>query len=199
MLRLNLIGGEPCSGKSSIVRRIKELQKINTEFVYKKIVRGYHSKDNCYCVIGVYEDELFDGTDKLSMAVQPVLIEWIKENKNRYKNVFLEGDRVFKSSFIDSCNQILDVVNVIILKATEKEKKDRHKLRGDSQSEKWLKAKRTSVTNIENKYKTIIFNNNSIGDKYLIINSIVNKSVFNYSEPIQKSLFDLSPDDAAKF
>jgi len=194
MLRLNLIGGEPCSGKSTIVRRIKELKKINTEFAYKKIVKGYHSEDNGYCIIGIYEDGLFDGTDRLSMAVQPVLIEWLEENKNNYKNVFLEGDRVFKSSFIESCKQMLDVVNVIILKTTEENKKDRHKLRKDNQSEKWLKSKKTSVSNIENKYRTIIFKNNSIADKHKITNAIINKSVFtNYNEPIQKSLFDIIP------
>tara|TARA_R110002020_G_scaffold329319_1_gene545154 strand:- start:414 stop:1019 length:606 start_codon:yes stop_codon:yes gene_type:complete len=201
MFKLNLIGGEPCSGKSTIVKYIKEFKKVEIEFKYKKIVRGYHSKDNNYCIIGVYEGGIFDGTDRLSMSVQPVLIEWIKENKENYKNVYLEGDRVFKSSFIDSCKQILGEINIIIIKTTEENKKERHKLREDNQSDKWLKAKKTSVYNIENKYKTIIFNNDSIIDKNEIANRLLSKAVFeNYSEPIQKDMFDtIKPDDAAKF
>ena len=200
MLKLNLIGGEPCAGKSTIVKYIKNCKEINIEFKYKKIVRGYYSKDNTYCIIGVYEGGIFDGTDRLSMSVQPVLIEWVKENKNKYKNVYLEGDRVFKSSFIDACRQILGDINIIIIKTTEENKNERHKKRKDNQSEKWLKSKKTSVYNIETKYKTIIFNNNSPVDKYDIGNRLLSKSVFdNYNEPIQKNLFDINPEDAAKF
>ena len=85
MLKLNLIGGEPCAGKSTIVKYIKNCKEINIEFKYKKIVRGYYSKDNTYCIIGVYEGGIFDGTERLRMSVQPVLIEWVKENKNKYR------------------------------------------------------------------------------------------------------------------
>ena len=53
MLKLNLIGGEPCTGKSTIVKYIKNCKEVDIEFKYKKIVRGYYSKDNTYCIIGV--------------------------------------------------------------------------------------------------------------------------------------------------
>ena len=75
---ITLIGGEPCSGKSTLVKEIIKQEKINKYFEYDKILKGYYNKD--YIVLGLYEDSTFPGTDRLSMAVQPKFIKYLEEN-----------------------------------------------------------------------------------------------------------------------
>ena len=76
MIRLIAIGGEPAVGKTTIVTRVKDSYPDMKYFTYG-LVKGYHSKSANLFIIGIYIGDTFDGTDKLSMAAQPVFIQFM--------------------------------------------------------------------------------------------------------------------------
>ena len=90
------------------------------------LIKGYQDEASENYVLGIYqENELFAGTDKLSMAVQPDAIKFIKNKE--FKHLLIEGDRLFKPSFIKECYNVTNNVRVIILKVGEMTLKNRHK------------------------------------------------------------------------
>ena len=163
--RVIAIGGVPASGKTTLMREIiKQYMPLST-FKYKLIQGLYNRKLNIY-IIGVYNNELFSGTDRLSMAAQPSFIELVKKIK---KGVILfEGDRLFNQSLFDvvQCDKI-------ILNAKEDVILQRHKDRKDTQSDKFKKAKHTKIKNIVDKNVVTLFDNNNKEDTKLIIKHII--------------------------
>lgn len=154
--RIIAIGGEPATGKTSLMRGVLKNFDDLKKFKYK-LVRGYYSpKENVY-IIGIYNQELFSGTDKLSMAVQPSFIEFIPKTKNA--TIIFEGDRLFNQSLFEKVE-----CEIFILEADEEIKHQRHIDRKDSQDQKFLKAKKTKIQNIKNQNKFELLINNSNRD-----------------------------------
>jgi hypothetical protein len=148
---ITLIGGEPCSGKSTLVKKIIQEEKINKYFEYDKILKGYYNKD--YVVLGLYEDSTFPGTDRLSMAVQPKFIKYLEDLPNNFRqHIIFEGDRLFKTSMIEYLSSFSKNFRLVILQCSENTKKNRHISRKDNQSQAWLKSKKTTVDNVKSKY-----------------------------------------------
>lgn len=96
-------------------------------------------------LIGKYEKEqVFAGTDRLSMAVQPDFESVL--NAGKYNLVF-EGDRLFIEKNLISLCRNYDT-RVIMLEAHEEELKRRHIKRADGQSITFLKSRQTKIDNI---------------------------------------------------
>ena len=70
--RIIAIGGEPASGKTTLMKSI--LKNFSLKKFKYGFVRGYYN-DNIY-FIGIYNNDVFSGTDKLSMAVQPHFVKF---------------------------------------------------------------------------------------------------------------------------
>jgi len=185
MMRVNLIGGVPATGKSFLMKKIKKELKINY-FFEKNILRGYSDKNKKNYIFGIYNNDLFDGTDKLSMAVQPKAIEFIKENN--FKSIFIEGDRLFRKSFINNIKNLVDL-NIYILNVNEEELKNRHIKRKDEQTQSWLNAKKTTINNIKSNYSVHVLNNEKASDVIKNINYIIENKNANLKKPTQVSLF----------
>jgi|TARA_R110000824_G_scaffold685_1_gene4273 2-phosphoglycerate kinase len=183
---ITLIGGEPCTGKSTLVRRIKNEHNVDIEFQYKKLLKGYRNKDTE--IMGIYNEELFDGTDRLSMAVQPVFLDYI-EQKDNDRHVILEGDRLFKKSLIENLSNGKHNFRIIILKASENSKKHRHETRMDDQTEKWLNSKKTTIKNIEKAYKHSLFQNENETDCKKIMSYIMTGGAEREKKPSQCAMF----------
>jgi|TARA_R110000744_G_scaffold118615_2_gene221484 tRNA uridine 5-carbamoylmethylation protein Kti12 len=148
---ITLIGGEPCSGKSTLVKSIIKLNKIKDYFEYDKILKGYMNDD--FIILGLYENNDFPGTDRLSMAVQPVLIKFLESLGSEFnKHIIFEGDRLFKTSMVDYLTNYTHNFRLIILQCSKNTMNDRHIKRNDDQSQSWLKSKKTTVENIRLKY-----------------------------------------------
>lgn len=141
------LGGEPATGKSTLTKKLLKCFDVpkTTAEPYQKILR-FHQKENLY-FFGVYDDDaqVFSGTDRLAMNVQPIAVEFIKNLKNSV--VFFEGDRLFSNSFLEVCADNADL-KIIFLKANHDVLAQRHVDRNDSQPEQFLKAKRTKLNNI---------------------------------------------------
>jgi len=166
MSNIVAIGGEPAVGKTTLMRKFFTSYTPWKQFKYKKLY-GHFNEELHLVILGVYSaGEIFSGTDKLSMAVQPDFEEFIDKNKPNY-NILFEGDRLFNQSLFDKVD-----CEIIVIKANKQEVHKRHIQRKDTQTEKFIKAKRTKIENIIQKNKVTIFSNDNYEEQEQIIKHI---------------------------
>lgn len=154
--RIIAIGGEPASGKSTLMKYILKQYKPLKTFKYG-LVRGLYNKENNLYFLGIYDNSVFCGTDKLSMAVQPHFLKLIQ--KLPEATFVFEGDRLFNQSLFDQ-----QECEIIVIKVTDQTKSERHKQRNDNQTEQFKKSKKTKIKNILKKNKVTILNNDTEQD-----------------------------------
>lgn len=158
------IGGEPATGKTTLMRAvIDSLDGLNAfqPWVFKKL-RGEINHSQRVLILGLYSGrETFAGTDRLSMAVMPDAIEFLRTATGSAAwdgwAVLFEGDRLFSSAFIAECFRAAPT-SLFLLMTDDDERDRRHRLRGDTQSESWLKGRATKVAKIFNSYKVTPLN-----------------------------------------
>lgn len=133
---------------------------------------------------GVFDNSIFEGTDKLSMCVINDAIEHVRAlQQSPQRHVLLiEGDRLFCDRFLRA-----SAASVIVIDASETELRNRHKLRKDRQTEARLRACRTKVENFCRRHKVIRVFNNTRGDFTRIVDQIVRIASEYTDEPIQTS------------
>lgn len=146
MPNLIAIGGQPAVGKTTLVKKFFTEYKTWKSFKYKKLY-GHYNEELNLIILGKYsKSEMFSGTDKLSMAVQPDFDEFL-DLKDLDYNVLFEGDRLFNLKSLKRAKQIKDL-HVFIVESVHT--KTRHIERNDSQTEKFIKGRVTKVNNIKN-------------------------------------------------
>lgn len=167
------LGGEPSTGKSSIMKEI--LRKLGEGYDFKfDLLRGkkYPYFNPKLIVLGIYEEGvLFCGTDRLSMiAIKSIkdLVNFCVDN-----DVFLdytilfEGDRFFKQNFFELLEQKKINYSLYIIKVEDSVLKQRRDSRADNnQSEVFLKGRRTMYSNVEQVYaqKVRLLQNTTVED-----------------------------------
>jgi broad-specificity NMP kinase len=140
------IGGSPGTGKTSLFREYmkgKDFQSLEPA----KLVSAMYNNDRDLYILGKYEEgETFAGTDRLSMAVQPPMQEWIASHNC---NVLFEGDRIFNQKFLEFAMKLPNTeLHVVFLDAPKDELTRRYKERGSDQSEKFLRGRETKYNNL---------------------------------------------------
>ena len=89
--------GEPASGKSTYMRELME-GFGESELKEEGMVKYHEFREQKAFVLGIYDDQVFSGTDRLSKAVGPKFRDWLtKLNSNPfYKDwtVYWEGERL---------------------------------------------------------------------------------------------------------
>jgi hypothetical protein len=141
-----MIGGIPCSGKSTLMREI--ISGLGSAENVEPMKLFSCQKHNDILVLGRYaEGEPFGGTDRLSYGTIKKFREFIDQEHQNYKHIIFEGDRFFRTVDIE---WLLEKHNskVLILTVEAKEEERRHKERKDTQTEKWLNGRRTQIKNI---------------------------------------------------
>jgi len=152
---LTLIGGLPATGKTTLMRQIRE--KIGDGFKRQHGLLRYEDYPS-HVVLGIYDDTTFDGTDKLSMAVMKDTLIFLQGNQ---KKVLVEGDRLFNKKFIDAANVLGYDVNIQICTVTDfNELLKRYQKRGVIQAESFIKGRNTKIVNIITEYPHTILNTN---------------------------------------
>ncbi len=152
-MKIVLVAGEPATGKTTLAQSVIKELGYGTPFKDGLVVGTKHvcQKDHPggpIYVVGVYgPGRGFWGTDKLSMAVMPQLKSWLRLREAR-ASVFMEGDRVTSKSFIGHLLAEFPEVTVIVLTAGSGTLNRRHLTRGDTQSEIFLKGRRTKINSI---------------------------------------------------
>jgi hypothetical protein len=99
-MKITMIVGEPCVGKSLLVR---ELIRLDGPWVYfsPKFV-PFHANADGHVILGRYDEpHQFPGTDRMSMAAQPRVLDWLAVARTRgVKSVTFEGDRLGNISML---------------------------------------------------------------------------------------------------
>ena len=155
MRKIIAVGGQPGTGKTTLFRAFMEghnWEKVEP----KKMLPALYCKELDLYILGKYEDgETFAGTDRLSMAVQPVATEFVKETTS---NVLFEGDRIFNQSFLEMAMGLKDVeLQVVYLKVPEDMLKQRYADRGSDQSETFLKGRATKYSNLLSNFELMSY------------------------------------------
>ena len=173
-MKVIAIGGEPGAGKTTLMKRIIEKLNVQPEYDAVKLV-PYLRKDDIY-VLGKYEEgEVFSGTDRMSMAVQPEAIKFLAMLPDNAV-VLYEGDRLFTASFLEHCLENYNL-DIIYLKTTKETRQERYKERGSNQNETWLQGRETKVanilTNMSLMFNTLSFENNNLEDQNKIFDAVI--------------------------
>lgn len=157
MIKVIAIGGEPATGKTTLVREvIKRIGGPAAMVDYKfKTFAAHLVPSRKLIIAGIYSGSgTFGGTDRLSMGVMPAALEFIHKNDalgfEDWRLLF-EGDRLFCNKFIEACNEIC-AVDMAILSANEELTHFRHGDRGDTQNATWLAGRKTKVRNVAAKF-----------------------------------------------
>lgn len=169
------IAGVPASGKSSLFKLIREELFGNASNFQQGKCKGIESKDGHFKMIGVFDGSTFEGTDKLCMTVIDDAISYIK-GLNGKSVVFVEGDRLFNYRFLHETGAML-----LLIDANERVLKARHIERGDSQTDTFLKSRRSKVENFIAKYGVQRIWNNTLQDQKRILDFII-KTAKGYVE-----------------
>ena len=154
------IVGVPGSGKSTLM---KEYMKGDDWDTSKPVdlVEGYVSASKSVFLMGKYEEgELFSGTDRLSMAVQPKAIEYLEGYPADV--VLFEGDRLTTVSFFHAVKQAGHQLVIIELTVPDDIREQRYIDRGSDQSEQFIQSRFTKLKNINNEFGTNLFDDGDI-------------------------------------
>lgn len=171
MRKIVAVGGQPGTGKTTLFRKFMESyewEKVEP----KKMLPALYCKELDLYVLGKYEDgEVFAGTDRLSMAVQPVAQEFVTETTS---NILFEGDRIFNQSFLEFSMELKDVdLQVVYLKVPNDTLKQRYADRGSDQSETFLKGRATKYNNLLSNFDLMSyiteFNNTNLEEQEKVL------------------------------
>lgn len=146
MRKMIAVGGSPGTGKTTLFRKFMEgytWEKVEP----KKMLPALYCQELDLYILGKYEDgETFAGTDRLSMAVQPIAQEFVKETSS---NILFEGDRIFNQSFLEFAMGLPNTdLQVVFLKVPKGTLVQRYIDRGSDQSETFLKGRETKYNNL---------------------------------------------------
>jgi len=174
MRKIIAVGGVPGTGKTSLFREF--ISKHTWERVEPiKLLSSMYCKELDLYIFGKYEEgEVFAGTDKLSMSVQPNAQEFVKTTTS---NVLFEGDRIFNRSFLEFVSELPNVdLQVIYLKVHQALLEQRYSDRGSDQSDVFLKGRETKYNNILSNFGLMEyiteFNNETLDEQAIILNHL---------------------------
>ena len=154
MRKIIAVGGQPGTGKTTLFRKFIENYEWR-KCEPKKLLNALYCEEIDTYILGKYEDgETFAGTDRLSMAVQPVAQEFVKETNH---NILFEGDRIFNQSFLEFCMALPADLQVVYLKVPDALLKQRYQDRGSDQSEIFLKGRATKYNNILSNFELMSY------------------------------------------
>jgi len=141
-----MMGGVPCSGKSSIIKRV--IHGLGSGENIEPMTLFPCQRHDDILVVGRYpEGQTFGGTDRLSYATISKFTDFILQEYPKHKHIIIEGDRFFRVKDIEWLVHGYDT-KVYVLQVSSSELKKRHFYRKDKQSDKWLKGRNTQIQNI---------------------------------------------------
>jgi dephospho-CoA kinase len=185
MKNIIAVGGEPATGKTTLMWRIIDSATDWQKIEPKKTLSAIRSESLNLTILGKYDrSEQFAGTDRLSMSVQPAATEFIKEVTSPGQvsgNILFEGDRLFNRKFIDAIISCDCSFSLIYIEASRNELHNRHVDRKDTQTETFLKSRQTKYSNIVRSLDLMdiihTFKNDNLDHQKIIYDFIISKIV----------------------
>jgi len=187
MVKVIAMGGEPATGKTTLMFKLISMADDWQVVKPEKLLDAMYSKKLNLYILGKYVNDgnVFQGTDRLSMAVQPDAEKFFSSLENQEVNVIFEGDRLFNGKLLDKLSEWFpNSFKVLILKASHDEKEKRHKDRNDDQDDKFKNSRKTKIENISSSLVLMDYIetavNENLDDQAKIIDNI--KKFYNWSE-----------------
>lgn len=157
MITVIAIGGEPATGKSTLMKAL--IAKLGTPNAERKagLMRYRAYPKHKALVLGGYEEEGgFPGTDRLAMNAQPAAEMFITTLQTAPQwdgtTVLFEGDRLFNAKFLRHIASRGARLFTLVLVSSQVQLALRHVLRADTQDETWLKGRATKVKNVTEQF-----------------------------------------------
>ena len=185
MVKVIAMGGEPATGKTTLMFKLISMADDWQIVKPQKLLDAMYSEKLNLYILGKYEtgDNVFQGTDRLSMAVQPDAVAFFESLENA--NVIFEGDRLFNGKMLDRLSELFpNDFKVLILTASHDTKEQRHVDRKDDQDDKFKNSRATKISNIMGSLtlmdyiETMV--NENLDDQSKIIDVI--RKFYNWSE-----------------
>lgn len=189
MVKVIAMGGEPATGKTTLMFKLISMADDWEVVKPQKLLDAMYSKKLNLYILGKYVNDgnVFQGTDRLSMAVQPDAEKFFMELDYAGKpvNVIFEGDRLFNAKLLEQlATGFQDNLKILILKVNNSTLDQRHIDRKDDQDEKFKTSRKTKISNIRSSlvlmdYIEVAVNEN-LDDQQKILDNV--KSFFKWSE-----------------
>ena len=187
MARVIAMGGEPATGKTTLMFKLISMADDWKIVKPKKLLDAMYSEKLNLYILGKYANDgnVFQGTDRLSMAVQPDAEKFFSELWDVDTNVIFEGDRLFNAKLLEELALVFPTTfKILILTAKNSTLDQRHIDRKDDQDEKFKNSRKTKISNIRSSlvlmdYIEVMVNEN-LDDQQKILNNVT--SFFNWSE-----------------
>jgi len=193
MVRVIAMGGEPATGKTTLMFRLISMADDWKICKPEKLLDAMYSEKLNLYILGKYADDgnVFQGTDRLSMAVQPdaekffVGLAYESNADNHNVNVIFEGDRLFNGKMLDRLSELFpNDFKILILTVKDSTLDQRHIDRKDDQDDKFKNSRKTKISNIMGSLtlmdyiETMV--NENLEDQAKIIDNI--RKFYNWSE-----------------
>ena len=157
---MKIIGliGEPAAGKSTVFRKL--IATLGGSSIQKQGLVTYTLyHDDKVIVAGIYDEQVFSGTDRLSKGVGPQFREWIAQKNENPEwdgwTFYWEGERFSNSKFFDFFRDECSDVTIYYLTADEKTLTERNANRSN-QNPSWRKGMATRMRNLREGYSVEI-------------------------------------------
>lgn len=193
MVRVLAVGGEPATGKSTLMFNLISMADDWQVVKPEKLLDAMYSKKLNLYILGKYANDgnVFQGTDRLSMAVQPdaekffSTLEYESNANDHSVNVIFEGDRLFNGKMLDKLQELFpNDFKILILSVKDSTLDQRHIDRKDDQDDKFKNSRKTKISNIMGSLTLMdyieVMVNESFEDQAKIIGYI--KKFYNWSE-----------------
>jgi broad-specificity NMP kinase len=188
MVKVIAMGGEPCCGKTTLMFKLISMADDWQIVKPQKLLDAMYSKKLNLYILGKYANDgnVFQGTDRLSMAVQPDAEKFFSDLwENGNVNVIFEGDRLFNAKLLDKLAHTFPTTfKILILRVKDSTLDQRHIDRKDDQDDKFKNSRKTKISNIMSSLtlmdyiETMV--NENLDDQAKIIDNITR--FYNWSE-----------------
>jgi len=157
---MKIIGiiGEPAAGKSTVMRNL--ISGLGSGAVEKEGLVAYTKFPESKTIIaGIYDEQVFSGTDRLSKGCGPKYREWLaaKNLEPAYDSwtFYWEGERFSNSKFFDFFFNECSGVQVNYLVAEDEVLNERNANRSN-QNPTWRKGMKTRMENLKKNYPVTV-------------------------------------------
>lgn len=176
---MKIIGifGEPCTGKSTVMRMLIRILAMENRPQLKKFsqlkyvkIESQEPKKQVVVLGHYFVGKAFEGTDMLSMNIKPHLKYFFQACvTSDLDYILFEGDRLADAELLKWMKERY-AVELFRLTAPQNILNSRHKYRKDTQTQRWLQGRKTKIENLARNFPMVDLSHETELDTVSIVN-----------------------------